>query len=250
MAKVTVALLVTDFLFAYELLVDVKKRHLIDTVTFCLYACTLSAADFIRLSSLLSAADKFLHPDCGDHPWPIRVPALAFRPEKHSNASWTLLGVTCLSYSSIWITSLSPELPGQSRCHFWTLFEQLSHHGLIVNSAKCQLGLTTINFLRHRVTKDAAVPHPSKVDAIINFPHPLTVKSLQECLGIMNFYHSFIPQASQPVRPLYKALKGRVTKHTVARSAEKDKACPSLLLSGHCSGVFVLCLLEIICQSV
>ena len=56
-AKVSVPLLGADFLCAHGLLVDVKNRRLIDAVTFCSYACTLSRADSIRLSSMLSTSD-------------------------------------------------------------------------------------------------------------------------------------------------------------------------------------------------
>ena len=58
-AKVSVPLLGADFLCAHGLLVDVKNRRLMDAVTFCSYACTLSGADSIRLSSMLSASDDF-----------------------------------------------------------------------------------------------------------------------------------------------------------------------------------------------
>lgn len=48
---------------------------------------------------------------------------------------------------------------------------QLSQHGLIVNPTKCQFGLTTNDFLGHRITSDRAVPLPS----ITSFPRPAGV---------------------------------------------------------------------------
>ncbi|KAM8899173.1 uncharacterized protein AB9W97_009746 [Spinachia spinachia] len=56
-ARVAVPLLAADFLCKHGLLVDVKNR--IDAVTFCSYSCTLSGADSIRLSSMLSPSDDF-----------------------------------------------------------------------------------------------------------------------------------------------------------------------------------------------
>ena len=56
-AKVSVPLLCADFLCAHGLLLDVKIRRLIDAFTFCSYARTLSGADSIRLSSMLSSDD-------------------------------------------------------------------------------------------------------------------------------------------------------------------------------------------------
>ncbi|KAL6455468.1 hypothetical protein MHYP_G00360970 [Metynnis hypsauchen] len=93
--------------------------------------------------------------------------------------------------------------------HLRLLFERLSQHGLIINPAKCQFGLHTIDFLGHRITSSGAVPLPAKVEAIQSFVRPLTVKALQEFLGMVNFYHRFIPRAADLMRPLYEALKGK-----------------------------------------
>ena len=72
--------------------------------------------------------------------------------------------------------------------HLRTLFERLSEHGLIVNPAKCQFGLSPINCLGHRVTKEGAVPLPAKVEAVWGFPQPVTVRALQEFLDMVHFY--------------------------------------------------------------
>lgn len=42
-------------------LVDVKNQHLIDTATFCSYACALGPADVIRLFTILHLTDAFHH---------------------------------------------------------------------------------------------------------------------------------------------------------------------------------------------
>ncbi|KAL0186663.1 hypothetical protein M9458_018333, partial [Cirrhinus mrigala] len=68
--------------------------------------------------------------------------------------------------------------------HLQSLFIRLSQHGLIIDPAKCQFGLTTIDFLGHRITSKGAVPLPSKVDAITEFPTPHMTKALQEFLGM------------------------------------------------------------------
>ena len=114
--------------------------------------------------------------------------------------------------------------PSEHLSHLRTLFERLTEHGLIINPAKCEFGLSTIDFLGHRVTKDGIVPLPSKVEAITTFPRPVTIRALQEFLGMVNFYHRFLPRAAQTMRPMYEALKGAKPKHTVDWSPERDKA--------------------------
>ena len=60
----------------------------------------------------------------------------------------------------------------------------------------------------------------------MNIPRPLTVKLLtfkflQEFLGMVNFYHRFIPKAVQLMCPLYEALKNKVPRHAVDWSEER-----------------------------
>ncbi|KAM3838162.1 uncharacterized protein ACN63O_023300, partial [Diretmus argenteus] len=92
----------------------------------------------------------------------------------------------------------------------------------IINPAK--FGLSTIDFLGHRVTEDGAVRLPAKVDAVASFPHPQTVKSLQEFLGMVNVYNRFISGAAHLMRPLYNVLHGRSPKDVVDWSPVRDKA--------------------------
>lgn len=83
----------------------------------------------------------------------------------------------------ILVASVSAE---EHLVHLRQLFERLNEHGLIVNPAKCQFGLSAIEFLGHHVSPQGAVPLPAKVEAIAVFPCPRTVKPLQEFLGMVN----------------------------------------------------------------
>ncbi|KAJ8391458.1 hypothetical protein AAFF_G00089320 [Aldrovandia affinis] len=105
-----------------------------------------------------------------------------------------------------------------------TLFKCLSQHSLIVNPAKYQFGLPSIDFLGHHITKDGATPLPSKVAAISDFPQPRTTKALQDFLGMVNFYHRFVPRAANLMRPLFGALKAKAPDHAFNWSADMAKA--------------------------
>ena len=99
--------------------------------------------------------------------------------------------------------------------HLRQVFQRLDGHGLIVNTAKCQFGLSVIDFLGHRISSQGAVPLPSKVHAVADFPRPVSVRSLQEFLGMVNFYNRFLPRAAQLLQPLYGALKLKKAKDQV-----------------------------------
>ena len=95
------------------------------------------------------------------------------------------------------------------------LFQRLKSHGMVINPAKCKFGLSELEFLGHTVTKEGAFPLPNKVKAITNFPRPSSVKGLQEFLGMVNFYHRFLPKAAQIMQPLFAALSGLPKKSKV-----------------------------------
>ncbi len=95
------------------------------------------------------------------------------------------------------------------------LFDRLEEHGLVINTAKCTFAVQEIDFLGHRVDRHGAVPLPKKVDAIRHFAQPPTVKGLQEFVGMVNFYHRFVPRAAQFMQPLFQALSGGKAKNAV-----------------------------------
>ena len=87
------------------------------------------------------------------------------------------------------------------------LFERLCEYGLIVNPKKSVLGVKKVTFLGFSVSKDGIKPDQKKVAAIEDFPSPTTFGKLSEFLGIVNFYHRFIPKCSVIAKPLYDILK-------------------------------------------
>ena len=97
----------------------------------------------------------------------------------------------------------------EHRQHLRELFERLQQHGLVLHLAKCQFGCTEIDFLGHHISRHGITPLPQKVSVITNFPRPSTVKGLQEFIGMINFYHRFVPAAARVMQPLYSALSGK-----------------------------------------
>ena len=95
------------------------------------------------------------------------------------------------------------------KAHLQILFDRLTAHGLVIKPEKCQLGVSEIDFLGHRVDRHGIRPLPSKVKSIVDFPRPDGVKPLERFLGMLNFYHWFIPHAAQMLQPLYQALTGK-----------------------------------------
>ena len=104
---------------------------------------------------------------------------------------------------------IASESDEQHKEHLRILFDRLELHGLIVKPVKCVFGVSSIVFLGHKVDDHGVTPLPARVEAISAFPRPSTVKGLQEFVGMVNFYHRFIPAASGIMQPLFAHSKGK-----------------------------------------
>ena len=91
----------------------------------------------------------------------------------------------------------------EHRRHLRLLFKRLEEHGLVVNAAKCAFGLDVIEFLGHRVTAQGIQVLPERVEAIRSFPRPQDAKAPSEFLGMVNFFHRFLPHAAALMGPLH-----------------------------------------------
>lgn len=90
--------------------------------------------------------------------------------------------------------------------HLRLVLERLHENGLVINPAKCIFGVPEIDFVGYRVNQNGIYPLPDKVSAIKDFPKPEMSKGLQEFLGMVNFYHRFVPNAAYLMRPLHEVV--------------------------------------------
>ena len=95
---------------------------------------------------------------------------------------------------------------------------------MIINPSKCEFGVYHLTFLGHFVTAQGIQPLPDKVEAIQQFPQPNTQRKLREFLGLINFYHQFIPHCADIVRPLHTLLATTKTKQPLAWDDNNLKA--------------------------
>ena len=106
------------------------------------------------------------------------------------------------------------------------VFHRLRYHGLIIKLEKCLFGVSLLDFLGHQVSAASSVPMPSRVSTVKDFPQPRDVKALQEFLGIMYFYHRFIPNLASTLRP---PLSSHKHIQTASSSQLDQRNDPSLL---------------------
>ncbi|CAH8547737.1 unnamed protein product [Schistosoma rodhaini] len=91
--------------------------------------------------------------------------------------------------------------------HLQTLFERFKSYGVVINPSKCIFGVSALEFLGHYIDSQGIKPLPQKVEAIINYPEPTSVKALRRFLGTLNFYRRFLPNCADVLQPLTDLLK-------------------------------------------
>ncbi|XP_068149456.1 uncharacterized protein [Drosophila tropicalis] len=78
--------------------------------------------------------------------------------------------------------------------------------GLRLRRDKCQFGVPSVEFLGFKIDALGIRPCASKVEAIKCAPAPKDKKQLQAFLGLINFYHAFLPHKATVAEPLHRLL--------------------------------------------
>ena len=90
--------------------------------------------------------------------------------------------------------------------HLRLLFTRLQEYGVVINASKCVFGQTEVKFLGYVVGVGGIRPQPEKVQDVLEFPKPKTVRSLRRFLGLVNFYRRFIRNAALIMIPIVSFL--------------------------------------------
>ena len=94
------------------------------------------------------------------------------------------------------------------------MFTRLAKYGIIIGPEKCQFSTTELSFLRHHVCPECISPLPTAVDATVNFVKPEKQRALCRYLGMVNYYHRFIPHCAAKLTPLNTLLAEANEGHT------------------------------------
>ena len=72
--------------------------------------------------------------------------------------------------------------------------------GLCLKISKCRFGEVSLHMLGHVVDEHRVHPDPEKVRAVLDFPIPTDVKSIQRFVGLCFYYRKFIPNFADHAR--------------------------------------------------
>ena len=94
----------------------------------------------------------------------------------------------------------------QHKAHLQVVLERLADAGIQINASKCLFGASSLDFLSHRITPEGILPSPERVKVIKELPAPTSIKQIQKFIGMVNYYHRFIPKLALYLIPLYSHM--------------------------------------------
>ena len=99
------------------------------------------------------------------------------------------------------------------------VLKRLRERGLQIDINKCEFSITQVKYFSPIVSTNGISMDPKKVQCILNWETPNSVKDIQAFLGFSNFYRQFVERFSQRTRLLTKFTK---RKQYSTRSGKKQ----------------------------
>ena len=99
--------------------------------------------------------------------------------------------------------------------HLEEVLKSLKEHGPRANHDKCEFFQTKITYCGHEVDRHRLHKTQEKVDAVVNAPRPENIQQVRSFLGLVNYYHKFLPNLATTLNPLNRLLEqGKLWKWT------------------------------------
>ena len=89
------------------------------------------------------------------------------------------------------------------------VFWKLEEAGLKLKPSKCELFWQHLAYLGHVISAKGIATDEGKIEAIKNWPTPTNIMEVQSFLGLMGYYHRFIPKFAQVAWPLHELTSGK-----------------------------------------
>ena len=86
--------------------------------------------------------------------------------------------------------------------HLQQFFNRLQLAGLTVKLKKCRFGGQEVSYLGHVIGGGRLLADPTKLQAVRDYPRPVTKRDVRAFLGLVGYYRRFIPHFATVAAPL------------------------------------------------
>jgi len=87
------------------------------------------------------------------------------------------------------------------------VLRRLEENDLLVKLEKCVWNVREVGFLGVIIREDGARMEKEKVQEVIEWPVPKSVKDVQKFLGLANYYRRFVKDFAKIARPLHEMTR-------------------------------------------
>jgi len=83
----------------------------------------------------------------------------------------------------------------------------IQDNNLSLNMSKCTFSKTQVTYLGHHIKDGNIKPDPERIDAILKFKVPRSIRELDQFLGMCNYFRNFLPDYASLSKCLYEMKK-------------------------------------------